>query len=91
MRPRHPFELFYRDYERVAVRIGVAGNALFVVGSVLFLFGPNLAATLCWLVGSTGMLVRAVGRLYVDERLADERTLTHAMAQARGEIGTSPE
>lgn len=88
-------EPFYRRYETVAVRIGLAGNALFVVGSVVFLFGPSLPATLCWLLGSLGMLVRAVGRLYADERAAYDRNHGHdggeAMAAARRQLDTSPE
>lgn len=93
---RIPFlEPFYRRYEHVATRIGVAGNLLFVIGSVLFLFGPSLAATLCWLFGSTGMLVRAVGRLYANERTRYDRLHGHdggeAMAAARRELDTSPE
>lgn len=88
-------EPFYRRYEHVAVRIGIAGNALFVVGSALFLFGPNLAATLCWLFGSMGMLVRAVGRLYADERREYDRVHGRdggeAMAAARRDIDTAPE
>lgn len=88
-------EPFYRRYEAVAVRIGIAGNVLFVVGSVLFLFGPSLAATLCWLFGSLGMLVRAVGRLYADEVQGWRRTHGHdggeAMAAARRDIDTAPQ
>ena len=88
-------EPFYRDYEAVAVRIGLAGNVLFVLGSVLFLFGPSLWATLCWLLGSMGMLVRAVGRLYADEVEQDRRIHGHdggeAMAAARREVDTAPE
>lgn len=92
---RRLLESFYRDYEYLAVRIGVAGNALFVLGSILFLTGPRVAATLCWLVGSTGMLVRAAGRLYVDDRMLYERRHGRdggeAMAAARRDLDTSPE
>ena len=84
-----PLEPFHERYEAVAVRIGLAGNALFVLGSVLFLLGPNLAATLCWLLGSTGMLIRAVGRLYADKRQESALRPTHAMAGARRETDTA--
>lgn len=86
-------EPFYHRYEHVAVHVGLVGNALFVVGSVLFLFGPSLAATLCWLVGSTGMLIRAIGRLYADKRREYETSPAsrQAMARARLEADTAPE
>ena len=95
MSPTSVLEPFYERYEDVAVRIGITGNALFVLGSILFLTGPRLAATLCWLLGSLGMLVRAVGRLYVDHRLDDDHQHGpdggEVMAAARREVDTAPE
>ena len=86
---------FYRDYEYVATRIGVTGNALFVVGSILFLTGPRTVSTVFWLLGSVGMLVRALGRLYVDDRQAairyQGRDGGEAMTRARQELETAPE
>lgn len=88
-------EPFYRRYEVVATRIGLAGNSLFVLGSILFLVSPGLVAKLCWLLGSIGMLVRAVGRFYADERAEYDRSHGRdggeAMAAARQELDTSPE
>lgn len=85
---------FYRDYEFLAVRVGVAGNALFVVGSILFLVDLRLPGTICFLMGSIGMLVRAGARLYVDERIVYERFHGRdggeAMAAARQETDTAP-
>lgn len=95
MSPTPLLEPFYDRYEQLAVRIGLAGNGLFVLGSILFLTGPRLAATLCWLGGSVGMLVRAVGRLYVDRRAEAERRHAReggeAMAAARRGLDTAPE
>lgn len=68
-------EPFYQRYETLAVRIGLVGNGLFVLGSLLFLFRSGLPAKLCWLLGSLGMLVRAVGRLYADHRTEHEQSV----------------
>lgn len=66
-----------------------------MLGSVLFLFGPTIWSTLCWLFGSLGMLVRAVGRFYADEVVEYRRTHGRdggeAMAAARRELETAPE
>lgn len=84
-------EPFYRRYETVAVRIGLMGNGLFVAGSVLFMFSSGLPAKLCWLLGSIGMLVRAIGRLYADRRAEQEQFDGAPMADARRELDTAPE
>lgn len=88
-------EPFHRRYELVATRIGLMGNGLFVAGSVLFFFTSGWLPKLCWLLGSTGMLVRAVGRIYADGRMEYERTHGRdggeAMADARRELDTAPE
>ena len=92
--PTPVLEPFHKRYEDLAVRIGLTGNALFVLGSILFMTGPRLAATLCWLFGSLGMLVRAVGRLYVDHRDDGHqhgRDGGEAMAAARRQVDTAPE
>ena len=53
-----------KDYEHLHTTIGIAGNLLFVVGSVLF-FRPleqfHTVAVMMFVVGSVFMLIGAVG------------------------------
>ena len=63
-----------KDYGWIHTSLGVAGNATFVVGSVLFLPQfDNLQKLAVWLfiVGSVLMLVGALGSLAV--KLYDDR------------------
>ncbi len=55
-------------YEWVSAIIGIFGNAAFFAGSVLFALRVDGWAKALFIVGSFGMLVRAIGRMYRDVR-----------------------
>ena len=59
------------DYEPLSTWIGLAGNALFLVGSVLFLWeSVQLYGTWLFILGAFGMLVESVAgalRRSIDE------------------------
>jgi hypothetical protein len=61
---------FVRDFPTVHLVIGVAGNLIFFVGSVLFVWhATELLAIWLFIVGSFGMLLGAIGQaLYLHER-----------------------
>jgi cytochrome c oxidase assembly factor CtaG len=48
-------------FPQVHLAIGVVGNVLFVLGSVLFMTERQDPGVVCFLAGSTGMLLGAVG------------------------------
>jgi hypothetical protein len=48
-------------FPQVHLAIGVFGNVLFVLGSVLFMTGRQDSGVVCFLAGSIGMLLGAVG------------------------------
>jgi YrhK-like protein len=51
-----------RDYESAHMALGIAGNAMFFVGSIFFLFEPlKTAGVWLFIIGSFGMLVGSVG------------------------------
>lgn len=58
-----------RDYPHIHLGLGLIGNSLFVIGSVLF-FKPFSAwysfAVWCFVIGSTLMLVGAIGSAATD-------------------------
>lgn len=65
----HPVKMLVRDFGWIHLSIGAFGNAMFFVGSILFLPQYEPYKTLgVWLfiLGSLLMLVGAVGRLLVD-------------------------
>lgn len=61
---------FVREFPTVHLIIGVAGNLIFFVGSVLFVWhATELLAIWLFIVGSLGMLLGAVGQaFYIHER-----------------------
>lgn len=57
-----------RDYDWFHTGVGIAGNLLFFVGSVLFLFEPTkIVGIWLFILGSFGMLVGSVGRAIVKD------------------------
>ena len=48
-------------FPQVHLAIGIVGNVLFVLGSVLFMADRQEIGVACFLVGSIGMLLGAVG------------------------------
>lgn len=66
-RPR-PLERVYHRYEPITAKIGLAGNVLFLVGSIVFAFDLGPSGPL-FVAGSAGMLVRSASRIYVDRRM----------------------
>lgn len=57
---------FLRDFPWLHLTLGLVGNLLFVIGSVLFFF-QQLETGAIWLfvLGSTGMLTGSLGELFV--------------------------
>ncbi|GAB3567883.1 hypothetical protein GCM10027445_16890 [Amycolatopsis endophytica] len=61
---------FVREFPTVHLAIGVVGNIVFFVGSVLFV-SPSLELLAIWLfiIGSFGMMLGAIGQaVYIHER-----------------------
>lgn len=59
------FTSFVRNYPYIHLGLGLVGNMLFFVGSILFLdrFSAwHHAAILMFIVGSSGMLLGAIGK-----------------------------
>lgn len=52
---------FVRRFPRAHLAIGLAGNALFVVGSVLFVLHRQNVGVFLFLVGSCGMFLGSLG------------------------------
>lgn len=48
-------------FPQVHIAIGLVGNTLFVAGSVLFMLGRQDTGVICFLTGSIGMLLGALG------------------------------
>lgn len=63
---------FVNDYPYVHLGATILGNAVFVVGSLLFLVGMRTPGTWAFLVGSLAMLLGSVGQLL---RWAGQRRL----------------
>lgn len=61
---------FVREFQTLHLVIGVAGNLVFFVGSVLFVWhSTEMLAIWLFIVGSLGMLLGAVGQaFYIHER-----------------------
>jgi hypothetical protein len=61
---------FIREFPVVHLVIGVVGNVIFFVGSVLFLWSAlELVAIWLFIVGSFGMMLGAIGQaVYIHER-----------------------
>lgn len=61
---------FVREFPAVHLAIGVFGNIIFFVGSVLFLWAAvELVAIWLFIVGSFGMMLGAIGQaVYIHER-----------------------
>ncbi len=64
---RHPIKTLVQDYGWIHLSIGLAGNTLFLVGSILFLFNSELKPIpgAIFISGSFLMLVGALGNLLV--------------------------
>jgi membrane-bound ClpP family serine protease len=73
-----------RDYEWVHLTLGVTGNALFVVGSVFFLFEALMTAgTWLFIFGSALMLVGATCNALIKiVRIEGDGALERAAEQA---------
>lgn len=55
-----------RDFPWVHLGLGIAGNALFVVGSVLFFWvSTETVAIWFFVIGSLGMLIGSIGEMFV--------------------------
>lgn len=66
---RTPVKILVQDYSWIHLTLGLIGNILFFVGSVLFLpqFEPyKVFAIWLFIVGSFLMLTGSVGRVLVD-------------------------
>jgi hypothetical protein len=62
-------KIFVKDYPYIHLGLGLAGNMLFVAGSILFLqrFSSwHHVAVLIFIVGSFGMLLGSVGKAVTD-------------------------
>ncbi|WAL68682.1 YrhK family protein [Amycolatopsis cynarae] len=61
---------FIREFPTVHLVIGVAGNVIFFVGSVLFLWSwAEQSAIWLFIIGSFGMMLGAIGQaVYIHER-----------------------
>ena len=61
-----PFATLLRDYEWVHLTLGLIGNVCFVVGSAFFLYETlKIEGTWLFIIGSSGMLIGAVGSAVV--------------------------
>lgn len=91
--PDAPLRPFYRNYEDWASRVGLVGNVFFFLGSLAFAFDLGPVSKVLFVLGSSGMLYRAMGRRYADRRIRREWEENHrggeAMAHAREEIDTA--
>jgi hypothetical protein len=63
--PAHPLLALIQRYRAIHTGIGILGNALFLVGSLVFLLGPTTPAIWLFVAGSTGMLIGSVGSALV--------------------------
>ncbi|WP_409180327.1 YrhK family protein [Amycolatopsis sp. VS8301801F10] len=72
---------FVREFPTIHLAVGVIGNVIFFVGSVLFISdATELLAIWLFIVGSFGMMLGAIGQaIYVHER--------HRLNGAPGEHG----
>jgi hypothetical protein len=63
-------EFFIREFPAVHLAIGVVGNVIFFVGSVLFIWHvTEVVAIWLFIIGSFGMMLGAVGQaVYSYER-----------------------
>lgn len=61
---------FIREFPAVHLAIGVVGNVIFFVGSVLFIWdATEIAAIWLFIIGSFGMMLGAIGQaVYIHER-----------------------
>ena len=77
------------EYQWVHLFIGILGNGLFIIGSVLFLYEVKPLAIYCFIAGSTGMLLGALGSGAVKlwkakvERGAEPVEIARARAKTR--------
>lgn len=62
----HPLQRLVHDYEWVHIAVGIMGNLLFLVGSVLFLWdSTKLTGVWLFIIGAGFMLVGAIGSAIV--------------------------
>lgn len=57
---------FVRRFPQVHVGLGLLGNALFVIGSILFLTPYRDLATYAFIAGSAGMFIGSLGKVLRD-------------------------
>ena len=60
---RHALAAFVRRYPQAHLGIGLLGNALFILGSLLFMTKHQDLGTWFFLAGSTGMFLGTLGEL----------------------------
>lgn len=60
-------EKFVRKYRWIHLSIGLLGNTFFVIGSLMYLFEhAREIGTICWLIGSIGMLLGRIGEAFAE-------------------------
>lgn len=65
-RRHHPIQTFFQDYEWIHTIVGIAGNTLFFLGSILFLQESTKGVGVwTFIVGSFFMLFGSVGSAIV--------------------------
>jgi YrhK-like protein len=62
-RERRALGVFVRRFPEIHLGIGLVGNAVFLVGTVLFMAGPEAVGIWFFLVGSSGMFLGALGEV----------------------------
>lgn len=64
MKNRRALNSFLHSFPWIHIGIGLAGNAAFVIGSVMFLLNASNAGVF-FVLGSLGMLLGSAGNLFV--------------------------
>ena len=79
----HALSLLLKRFEWIHTTLGIVGNALFVTGSVLFLYQSlQTAGTWLFITGSSLMLIGALGSGIVKIWRAEENHQGHRSSQA---------
>lgn len=73
--------LFVKRYRFIHTAIAMAGSAIFVAGSILFMLDASKAAGVLFIAGSVGMFLGNLGQLLTDRELSHWRQ--EAIARSR--------